>query len=198
MVECIQRQGGMLDKFVGDAMMAIFGLPIAREDDEDRAVRAAIATLQGLAQWNVQRISDGKRPVDIGVGLNTDMVVSGSIGSPKRMDYTVIGDGVNLASLGRVQAVRDPYPDERVHLQGATQTTHPRLDRVLVIGKSDPVGVYEVLDYHTDASFRHLREVMTLFRVASNASGPATGSTPKRHSPSRLTSTRPTSLRAST
>ncbi|HEY7268809.1 MAG TPA: GAF domain-containing protein, partial [Dehalococcoidia bacterium] len=97
-VECVQRQGGMLDKFVGDAMMAIFGLPVAHEDDEDRAVRASVAMLTELAGWNRQRVEEGKKPVDIGIGLNTDSVVSGSIGSPKRMDYTVIGDGVNLAS----------------------------------------------------------------------------------------------------
>ncbi len=167
MVECIQRQGGMLDKFVGDAIMAIFGLPIAHDDDEDRAVRAAIAMLQGLATWNIQRISDGKRPVDIGVGLNTDMVVSGNIGSPKRMDYTVIGDGVNLAS--RLESACKQYGTHILmseftykRLRGTYRIRE--LDRVVVIGKTEPVGVYEVLDYHTDASFPHLREVMGLFR----------------------------------
>jgi adenylate cyclase len=171
MVECVQRQGGMLDKFVGDAMMAIFGLPMPHEDDEDRAVRAAIAMLSELAVWNRQRVSDGKKPVDIGVGLNTDSVVSGSIGSPKRMDYTVIGDGVNLAS--RLESACKQY---KAHIL-MSEFTHRKLrgtyrireiDRVLVIGKSEPVGVYEVLDYHTEESFPSMREVLTHFRDGIN------------------------------
>ena len=96
MVEAISEQEGMVDKFIGDAIMAGFGVPIAHEDDEDRAVRAAINMIKRLREWNVQRELDGKLPVDMGIGLNTDSVVSGNIGSSNRMDYTMIGDGVNL------------------------------------------------------------------------------------------------------
>ena len=98
MVACIQKEGGMLDKFIGDAIMAAFGVSVTHDDDEDRAVRASIAMIRVLKSWNVARVAEGKKPVNIGIGLNTDMVVSGNIGSPKRMDYTVIGDGVNLAA----------------------------------------------------------------------------------------------------
>ena len=98
MVDCITREGGMLDKFIGDAIMACFGLPVAQGDDPDRAVRAAITMIQELWEWNIVRKAQGLKTVDMGIGLNTDNVVSGNIGSPKRMDYTVIGDGVNLAS----------------------------------------------------------------------------------------------------
>ncbi|MBP8898527.1 MAG: GAF domain-containing protein, partial [Sulfuritalea sp.] len=98
MVDCIQREEGMLDKFIGDAIMAAFGIPVGHDDDADRSVRTSIAMIRELWNWNKQRINEGKLPVDIGIGLNTDNVVSGTIGSKKRMDYTIIGDGVNLAA----------------------------------------------------------------------------------------------------
>ena len=98
MVDCIQNEGGMLDKFIGDAMMAIFGTPFPHDDDPDRAVRAAIAMMTDLNDCNQRRAKEGKLPIDHGMGLNTDKIMSGNIGSPKRMDYTVIGDGVNLAA----------------------------------------------------------------------------------------------------
>ena len=167
MVDCIQRQGGMLDKFVGDSIMAIFGLPMAHDDDEDRAVRAAISMLQELAGWNAQRVSEGKKPVDIGIGLNTDNIVSGNIGSPKRMDYTVIGDGVNVAS--RLESACKQYS---THIL-MSEYTYRRLrgtyrirdiDRVVVKGKTEPVGVYEVLDYHSEATFPNMTEVLGHFR----------------------------------
>src|SRR5207253_2936113 len=97
MVEVITKQGGMLDKFIGDAIMAAFGLPVAHDDDEDRAVRAAIAMIRECRRWSLGRVQRGQKPIEMGIGLNTDMVVSGNIGSAKRMDYTLIGDGVNLA-----------------------------------------------------------------------------------------------------
>ena len=98
MVECISEQGGMLDKFIGDAIMAAFGLPISHEDDEDRGVKAGINMIKRLWDWNDLREKDGKPPLDMGLGLNTDKIVAGNIGSQKRMDYTMIGDGVNLAA----------------------------------------------------------------------------------------------------
>ncbi len=167
MVDCIHREGGMLDKFVGDAMMALFGLPLAHEDDEDRAVRAAISMLTELAAWNAERVAHGKKPVNIGVGLNTDMVVSGNIGSPKRMDYTVIGDGVNLAS--RLESACKQYATRILiseytyrKLRGTYRIRE--VDRVVVQGKTEPVGVYEVLDYHTADTFPNLMDVVGYFK----------------------------------
>ena len=98
MVDAITEQGGMLDKFIGDAIMAAFGIPMAHEDDEDRGVRAGINMISRLWEWNAEREKEGKMPVDMGLGLNTDSIVAGNIGSSKRMDYTMIGDGVNLAA----------------------------------------------------------------------------------------------------
>jgi adenylate cyclase len=98
MVEAISEQGGMVDKFIGDAIMAAFGIPVGHDDDEDRGVRAGINMIARLWEWNVEREKEGKMPVDMGLGLNTDNIVAGNIGASKRMDYTMIGDGVNLAA----------------------------------------------------------------------------------------------------
>jgi adenylate cyclase len=167
MVDCIQKQGGMLDKFIGDAIMAVFGLPLPHDDDEDRAVRASIAMIQELRRWNVERVDAGKRPVDIGVGLNTDSIVSGNIGSPKRMDYTVIGDGVNLAS--RLESACKEY-GARILISentfGKLKGTYRlrEVDRVIVKGKTEPASIYEVLDYHTEETFPNLRECLECFK----------------------------------
>ncbi len=166
MVDCISREEGILDKFIGDAIMAAFGLPIAHDDDEDRAVRAAISMIRDLWTWNKEREAQGMMPVDMGVGLNTDMVVSGNIGSPKRMDYTLIGDGVNLAS--RLESACKAY-SARILISDHTYTKLRGtyrirdVDLVVVKGKTEPVGVYEVLDYHSDETFPNLMDVVNYF-----------------------------------
>ena len=98
MADCIDRHGGTLDKFIGDAVMATFGIPIAAEDDADRAVEAACAMLRDIDTWNRGRWAAGRPEIRIGIGIDTDIVVAGTIGPPSRMDYTVIGDGVNMAA----------------------------------------------------------------------------------------------------
>jgi adenylate cyclase len=166
MVDCIAQEGGMLDKFIGDAIMACFGLPVAHEDDPDRAVRAAIAMIEALWRWNDQRNHQGLKSVDMGVGIHTDAIVSGNIGSPRRMDYTVIGDGVNLAS--RLEAACKSY-SARILISESTVeqlrgTYRLRdIDLVVVKGKSKPVRVFEVLDYHSNETFPNLMDVVNYF-----------------------------------
>ncbi len=166
MVECITNEGGMLDKFIGDAIMAIFGVPEPHDDDPDRAMRAAIRMMAELNAFNVRRIADGKLPIDHGIGINTDNVVSGNIGSPKRYDYTVIGDGVNLAS--RLESACKQYG---AHILASELTVKKlrgtyrmrEIDRSVVKGKTAPVAVYEILDYHTDETFPNMIEVVGHF-----------------------------------
>ena len=167
MVDCIQREEGMLDKFIGDALMAAFGIPVPHEDDADRAVRAAIAMMRELQNWNRLRNAEGRMPIDIGIGLNTDSVVSGNIGSKKRMDYTIIGDGVNLAA--RLESACKQYGahiliSEFTHknLKGTYRTRE--LDLVIVKGKTKPVAIHEVLDYHNEDSYPQLIDAIGLFR----------------------------------
>lgn len=169
MVDVIQREGGMLDKFIGDAIMAGFGVPVPHEDDCDRAVRAAIAMITELRRWNAQRAVEGRAAIDIGIGLNTDSIVSGNIGSKKRMDYTMIGDGVNLAS--RLEGACKQYG---AHIL-ASEFTYRKLrgtyrareiDLLLVKGKTKPVAVYEILDYHTEESYPRVSDALGRFRDA--------------------------------
>jgi adenylate cyclase len=167
MVECISKEGGILDKFIGDAIMAGFGIPQSLGDNEDRGLRAALAMIQSLESWNAIRESDGKLPVHIGIGLNSDNIVSGNIGSKKRMDFTMIGDGVNLAA--RLESACKQYSAKiliseftKARLKGTYRMRE--IDLVVVKGKTVPIAVYEVLDYHTDASFPHLMEVLSLFK----------------------------------
>ena len=166
MVDCIQNEGGMLDKFIGDAIMAIFGTPVAHDDDPDRGLRAAIQMMHGLNEFNEIRKSQGLPPVDHGMGLNTDEIVSGNIGSPKRMDYTVIGDGVNLAA--RIESSCKKYGAKILMSEytfkalKATYRTR-QVDRVIVKGKTVPVKVFEVLDYHTKETFPNMIEVLEMF-----------------------------------
>jgi len=167
MVDCIQKEEGMLDKFIGDAIMAAFGIPVAHEDDADRAVRASIAMIGALNKWNQQRISEGKSPVQIGIGLNTDIVVSGNIGSNKRMDFTIIGDGVNLAS--RLESACKQYGTKILiseftmrKLQGTYRQRE--IDLVVVKGKTKPVAIYEILSYHTRETFPGIGEVLGIFK----------------------------------
>jgi adenylate cyclase len=167
MVDCIQREGGMLDKFIGDAVMAEFGIPLPRDDDEDRAVRAAIAMHRELRQYNDERFTSfARQPIGIRIGVNTDFVVSGNIGSPRRMDYTVIGDGVNLAS--RIESACKEYgtglmlsESTFAKLKDRYQTRE--IDRVILKGKSKPIQIFEVLDYHTPESFPNMAAVLNCF-----------------------------------
>lgn len=169
MVDCIQSEGGMLDKFIGDAIMAAFGIPLPGVDDADRAMRCALAMINTLGKWNAQRGREGKLPVNIGVGLNTAVVLSGNIGSAKLMDYTIIGDGVNLAS--RLESACKEYGAKILiseftfgKLKGTYRSRE--VDLIVVMGKTEPVAVYEILDYHTAETFPHIVEALGLFKDA--------------------------------
>ena len=166
MVDCITREGGMLDKFIGDALMAGFGIPISYDDNEDRAIRAAIAMYVELQKWNLVRVARGQDPLDHRIGVNTGLVVSGNIGSPKRMDYTMIGDGVNFAA--RLESACKQYSagiliseSTRARLRGTYRLRD--VDMVVVKGKTEPVGIYEVLDYHNEQNFPNMMDTVNYF-----------------------------------
>jgi adenylate cyclase len=167
MVDCLTDEGGMLDKFIGDAIMAVFGTPFPTDNDEDAAVRASIAMMRSLATYNQERGERGAKPVNIGVGLNTDTIVSGNIGSQKRMDYTVIGDGVNLAA--RIEGACKQYGAQVLlseftvaRLKGTYRIRE--IDRVVVKGKTEPVAIHELLEHHTEETFPNMIDATARFR----------------------------------
>jgi adenylate cyclase len=98
MVDCVFRHGGTLDKFIGDAVMAQWGAPIAEPDDADRAMAAALDMMQELDTLNGRWRAEGRPELKIGIGINCGDAFAGNIGSERRLEYTVIGDVVNTAS----------------------------------------------------------------------------------------------------
>ena len=97
-VDAIFQYGGTLDKFIGDAVMAFFGAPIPQEDHADRAIMAGLMMMERVDEWNEQREREGLPPVKIRVGINSGAAVVGNVGTEKRVDYTVLGSSVNIAS----------------------------------------------------------------------------------------------------
>jgi adenylate cyclase len=96
--DAIFEFGGTLDKFIGDAVMAFFGAPLPQDDHAERAVRAALALMASLEAWNSDRVAEGVDPIEIRVAIHSGPVVVGDIGSAKRVDYTVLGNTVNVAA----------------------------------------------------------------------------------------------------
>jgi adenylate cyclase len=97
-VDAIFAYGGTLDKFIGDAVMAFFGAPIPQDDHADRAIMAGLMMMARVEQWNAEREQQGLPPVRIRVGINSGPAVVGNVGTEKRVDYTVLGSAVNIAS----------------------------------------------------------------------------------------------------
>jgi adenylate cyclase len=145
MVDCVFRHGGTLDKFIGDAVMAQWGAPIGTDDDADRAVRSAIDMLEALDRLNAKWQSEGKPQLQIGIGLNHGEAFAGNIGSEQRLEFTVIGDTVNIASrLCSAAAGHEILISEDMR---RVLKNPPELEEVPPMelkGKSQPVPVYRV------------------------------------------------------
>jgi adenylate cyclase len=147
MVHVVFEHRGTLDKFIGDAVMALFGAPLEDPDHAEHAVQAALAMLKELEELNRGWAAEGRPTLAIGVGVNTGEMVAGNIGSEAIMSYTVIGDAVNLGS--RLESLNKQYGTSviisdatRERLQGRYDTR--ALGDVVVKGKSQPVAIFEV------------------------------------------------------
>lgn len=143
----VDEHEGVIDKYTGDGVMALFGAPIGRPDDPQRAVFAALAIDKRMRQL-ARELADEHLPnPDVGIGVNTSRVVAGNIGSPTRLNYTVLGDGVNLAS--RLESLTKRY--QVPIIVGETTAANARnlayleLDKVRVLGKSNAVRIFQPL-----------------------------------------------------
>jgi adenylate cyclase len=171
MVDVIFEHTGTLDKFIGDALMAVFGAPFVTADDPDNAVRAGTAMLHRLRLFNSERTAGGRPLIDIGIGIDTGSVIAGTVGSPKRMDYTVIGEHVNLAA--RIESANKYYGTHLLISEDTKQKlnlscTIREIDMVQVQGVDKPIRLYEVLDYHTEETFPNLGRVLDAFADGVN------------------------------
>jgi len=166
MIDVIFKHKGILDKYIGDAIMAIFGAPFPGDRDADHAVAAANEMISVLRESNRRKALLGIPPIRIGVGISTGELIAGNIGSMKRMDYTVIGDTVNLAS--RLEGVTKFYGAPVVFgqptLDGLKGEARVReLDLIRVKGKNRPVAIYEGLDHHDAESFKNMDDTLGAF-----------------------------------
>ncbi len=148
MVDIVFEHNGILDKFIGDAIMALWGAPVKRPDDATQAVRAAVKMQKRLAEWNEERVGSGKQPIKIGIGLHTGEVVVGNMGSSKALSYTAIGDGVNLASRLCGVAGEDMVviSEECAQRAGKDKFVLEALPPAKVKNREAPVEIHRVLE----------------------------------------------------
>jgi adenylate cyclase len=153
MTEIVFSNQGTLDKYIGDAIMAFWGSPYPQEDHAIRGCQCALQMVRRLESLNAKWEAEGRRPISIGIGLNTGLLNVGNMGSAKRLAWTVMGDNVNLAS--RLEGINKQYQtqiviSEATHQQIGGRFVCRELDRIRVKGKNQPVEIYELLDFASE------------------------------------------------
>ncbi len=148
MVTAVMSEDGVVDKYIGDAIMAVFGAPVPKPNDAVHAVRAAVKMSEALAVLNERLTARGLAPLGTGIGIHTGDVVAGNIGSERRMEYTVIGDAVNLAS--RLETATKELGVHILISEDTYELTKDHIDarpvkEIHVKGRAKPVMTYEVL-----------------------------------------------------
>ncbi len=155
MTDVVFKYDGLLDKYIGDAIMAVFGAPLDQPDHALRACRTALGMTSELRRLREKWAAEGRPDVDIGVGINSGDMVVGNMGSEMRFDYTVMGDHVNLAS--RLEGTNKEYGtniiiSEFTHEMVKGELFCRELDAVRVKGKKLPVRIFELLGERKDAA----------------------------------------------
>jgi len=146
MVDVVFEQKGWIDKFIGDAIMVIYGIPVKYEDDAARAVITGLKMKEAMRIFNEKRASEGKAPIHIGIGVNSGMVVAGNVGSTERMNYTVIGDAVNVAArLVALSKEENIIISQNTYELVKDRFIIKKREAVMLKGKEEPQQVYEVV-----------------------------------------------------
>jgi len=179
MVECVNKTQGVVDKFIGDAIMAIWGIPYSHGNDTENAINGALMMRKALALFNSGRGSEKKPIIRIGSGINTGEVIAGQIGSLERMEYTCIGDAVNLAS--RIESLNKLFKTDILISQHSYSLVRnffrvEPMKKILVKGKTEPQQIYAVLgrfdDPHSFKSLHELRSHLGLDAVSLDSVNP--------------------------
>ena len=166
MVDIVFAHNGVLDKYIGDMLMAVFGSVLQSKEDAGNAVMVANKMLTALHQLNRRRATRGGETISIGIGISTGHVVAGNIGSLKRMQYTVVGDRVNLAE--RLESANKFYGTsillcDATWLAVRDHASAREIDLIRVRGRDTPVAIYEALGHHSEDSFPHREETLAAF-----------------------------------
>ncbi|NET58954.1 MAG: GAF domain-containing protein [Symploca sp. SIO2E6] len=166
MVDAVFQNKGTLDKYIGDAIMAVFGSPLPLEDHAWRAVKTALEMRQRLVKFNDKRSAQNKEIIRIGIGIHSDSVISGNIGSSKRMEFTAIGDGVNLGS--RLEGASKQYGTDIIISENTYQPCVEKirvreLDYIRVKGKNEPVRIYELVGFKDEPIAEEKQQVIDLY-----------------------------------
>jgi adenylate cyclase len=153
MTDILFKHWGTLDKYIGDAVMAFWGSPFPQADHAKRACAAALDMSARLEELNLKWEVEGKKQLEIGIGVNSGRVSVGNMGSGKRFAWTVMGDAVNLAS--RLEGQNKEYHTTRIiseftHAQVKDHYVCRELDKIRVKGKMKPVGIYELMAFTKD------------------------------------------------
>jgi|JI9StandDraft_2_1071091.scaffolds.fasta_scaffold04285_5 class 3 adenylate cyclase len=163
-VEILLSRNAFLDKFIGDAAMAVFGVPFSQNDDADKSVEAAIAIQKRIRELN-EASRFGDNTLNVTIGINTGNVVAGNVGSAIRAAYTVLGDNVNLAS--RIQSLNKVYKSNILisdntfrALKNKDNLKYREIDSVLVKGKKHPCVIYDI--YSGDSMYSISKKEETL------------------------------------
>ena len=146
MIDIVFKHNGTLDKIVGDQLMIVFGAPTTQDDDTERAMSTAQEMQEKIKQINKKRAKRKEKPVHIGIGINRGAAVSGNIGSQERMDYTIIGDAVNLgARLCSAASADEILISKTVYAIVKDKVSCKELEPINVKGKKEKISVYRTL-----------------------------------------------------
>ena len=166
MVDIVFAHRGVLDKYMGDMIMAVFGSVLQDTNDAENAVKVGSNMMAGLRVLNERLEARGREGIRIGVGISTGDVVAGNIGSPKRLEYTVIGNRVNIAH--RLEDANKYYGTSVLICNNTFQRIKGQaevreIDLIRVRGMEEPVAIYEVIGHHTEESFPHREAAIGAF-----------------------------------